>query len=451
MAKNLGARLFLMLLFAGLVPLGIFFAASTGIVPSEGKNYLLVIFLTCLVMVLISAYLLTGSMVRPIKKLEKSLDEIGAALENQAYLREKNAALTILAHTDDLTGLPNHRYLDHKLDELLSEAEKTGQPLSLVLCAIDHDVPGYGGGDEILKNCANRMKQMIPPLGAAIRYGGNKFALILPGYDRPQACALIKEIQLAMEKPVPLKNHRILFSTGTACYPAWALNKQELIQRAEEELDQTKKNHLPEIGKYFSGLLFLKDHPDHPLRELHSFAQFIMIMIHAKDQYTLFHTEQVAKYAAAMGEALSLPPNEIIYVQLGALFQDVGKLEVPESILNKKGPLTEDEWNSIKQHPLWGAQILSLFPDTGPVINLVKHHHERFDGTGYPDQLSGDSIPLGARIIAVADSFAAMTTPRPYRKERSISDSLIELRQHAGTQFDPEMVQVFMTVVHDLI
>ena len=168
--------------------------------------------------------------------------------------------------------------------------------------------------------------------------------------------------------------------------------------------------------------------------------------IDTRDSYTGAHSDRISDFAVAVGRELQLNEEDINALRLGARLHDIGKIGVPDEILRKPGPLNDAEWNLMRRHPEVGAEILALVRPLQKVIPIVRHHQERFDGTGYPDGLAGEKIPLGARVLAVVDAFSAMTDDRAYRQGRSVEEALAELRQCAGTQFDPNVVQAFLKI-----
>jgi putative nucleotidyltransferase with HDIG domain len=169
--------------------------------------------------------------------------------------------------------------------------------------------------------------------------------------------------------------------------------------------------------------------------------------VDAKDQYTHGHSRKVSTYAALIAQAAGLKPIEVEEVRLGGLLHDVGKVGIPEEILNKAGPLDADEWETMKSHAVLGWRILDPLLALRNVREMVKHHHEFFDGSGYPDQIERERIPLGARIIAVADAYDTITSPRVYKKARPAAAALTEIERCAGAQFDPELVRLFIEVI----
>jgi response regulator RpfG family c-di-GMP phosphodiesterase len=178
-----------------------------------------------------------------------------------------------------------------------------------------------------------------------------------------------------------------------------------------------------------------------------STVKALVSIIEAKDAYTKGHTERVADYSVALGMKMQLSKQQMRDIAFGAVLHDIGKLMVYERVLNKRGSLTDEEWDMLKAHPAIGAEIIENMDFLSGTVPLVRHHHERFDGTGYPDGLKGTDIPLGARIISVADSFDAMTTNRAYRDSLDFTTALEIMRSKAGSQFDPDVIEPFVELV----
>ena len=180
-----------------------------------------------------------------------------------------------------------------------------------------------------------------------------------------------------------------------------------------------------------------------------NFLKSLAMAIDAKDNYTRMHSMQVTRYAVLTGVHMGLPREDIENLRRGSLLHDIGKIGIRDNILQKPGKLTKKEYAMICEHPEIGARILGREGPLNLIVPLVLHHHERYDGQGYPHRLKGTEIPLGARIIAVADAFEAMTANRPYRREHSVDRAVRELRQNAGSQFDPEIVAAFLDILKE--
>jgi putative nucleotidyltransferase with HDIG domain len=172
--------------------------------------------------------------------------------------------------------------------------------------------------------------------------------------------------------------------------------------------------------------------------------------IDAKDHYTQGHSQKVSAYAALIAEALDLSDLEVEEIRLGGVLHDIGKVAIPENILNKNGPLNPDEWETMKSHVTFGAKILDPLTPLARIREMVLHHHEFFDGSGYPQAISGEEIPLGARIIAVADAYDTITSDRTYKKARAAAEALAELQRCANAQFDAKIVEAFVRAMRKL-
>jgi putative nucleotidyltransferase with HDIG domain len=173
---------------------------------------------------------------------------------------------------------------------------------------------------------------------------------------------------------------------------------------------------------------------------LHSLA----LIVDAKDPYTERHAPHVASYAAVLAEALGMTKAQVEEVRFAAVLHDIGKIGVPEAIFTKNGPLNSEEWERMQQHAHYGAQLLEAFPSLAAIRPMIKHHHEFFDGSGYPQGLSGEAIPMGARIIALADAYDTITSERSYKRARTAEEAFAEIRRCAGTRFDPQLVEPFI-------
>ena len=374
---------------------------------------------------------------------------VGPLLAIQLYQRAIVGALRAmrLALTDPLTGLGNHRHFHERLERELRHAHEKRLPLTLCLVDVDdfkriNDRFGHPAGDRVLSQVASRLRQT----GEAFRLGGDEFALLLPGYDENAALTAatsvvdrISTLELDQLGPVTV-------SAGVATSPVHADDRDELIRLADSALYWAKEYGKNRVRAYrpdvieLAELKRLASGPDRAAR--FRAAASLARAVDARDVYTGSHSQRVADLAARTARRLGLPDEEVELTRLAASLHDLGKLAIPEEILRKPGPLTGPERMVLERHPQIGFRMLeSLGVD--PVAAWVLHHHERWDGSGYPDGLPGESIPLGARIIFVADAYDAMTSERVYRRRVTPNEAIAELQRCAGSQFDPEIVDAF--------
>jgi diguanylate cyclase (GGDEF)-like protein len=374
---------------------------------------------------------------------------VGPLLAIALYQRSTYRALRAmrLALTDPLTNLGNHRHFHERLQRELQAAEEKAEPLSLCLVDIDdfkriNDRFGHPAGDGVLGLVGKRLRQG----GEAFRLGGDEFAVLLPGLNGQQAFVAAASI---VDRVAALDLEHIdsiTVSAGLATYPTQGVGRDELIRLADSALYWAKEHGKNQVRAYrpdvveLAELRRLASGPDRAAR--YRAAASLAKAVDARDAYTGSHSERVGELAARIAVRMDADPAQVELIRLAGSLHDLGKLAIPEEILRKPAPLTEAERLVLERHPQIGYRMLeSLGVD--PVAEWVLHHHERWDGGGYPDGLPADRIPLGARIIFVADAYDAMTTDRVYRPRLSDEDALDELQRCAGTQFDPEVVAAF--------
>ena len=374
---------------------------------------------------------------------------VGPLLAIQLYQRAIVRALRAmrLALTDPLTGLGNHRHFHERLERELAQAHERGLPLTLCLVDVDdfkriNDRFGHPAGDRVLSQLATRLRQT----GEAFRLGGDEFALLLPGYDESAALTAAYSVVERVGMLTLDDIGSVTVSAGVATSPHHAADRDELVRLADSALYWAKeygKNraraYRPDVIE-LAELKRLASGPDRAAR--FRAAASLARAVDARNAYTGSHSQRVAELAARVARHMDLPEDQIELTRLAASLHDLGKLAIPEELLRKPGPLTEPERMILERHPQIGFRMLeSLGVDT--VADWVLHHHERWDGSGYPDGLPGDQIPLGARIIFVADAYDAMTSECVYRRRVSPQEAVEELERCAGTQFDPAIVSAF--------
>jgi diguanylate cyclase (GGDEF)-like protein len=371
---------------------------------------------------------------------------VGPLLAISLYQRSTYRALRAmrLALTDPLTGLGNHRHFHERLQRELIAAEDAGQLLSLCLVDIDdfkriNDRYGHPTGDRVLSQIAVRLRQG----GEAFRLGGDEFAVLLPELDEATAVNVATSIVERLREMKLEHSEQITVSAGVATLAVQGVGRDELIRFADSALYWAKEHGKNRVRVYRPEIVELAE-----LKKLASGADraarfraaaSLARAVDERDVYEGSHSERVADLAGRVAQRMGLPQEQVELTRLAASLHDLGKLAVPEEILRKPGPLTDAERLVLERHPQIGYRMLESLGVT-PVAEWVLHHHERWDGTGYPDGLHGEDIPLGARIILVADAFDAMTNDRVYQRKLSIGAALAELEDCSGSQFDPDAV-----------
>lgn len=364
-----------------------------------------------------------------------------------------------LSEKDELTKLYNHRYFQGQLDHTLENTKRS----ALLLLDIDHfktynDTFGHPQGDKLLRELAQLFHDNIPSSGIACRYGGEEFAIILPNATTNEAMTIAESIRQKVSnhpfygiEHMPQK--RITISIGVSTSPDMATKREQLIMLADQALYKTKYSSRNKVQLYSSVIDELKGNYDFSSKDedevIQSLRTFLMI-INSKDRYTYGHTERIMEYAELLAQKVGLSPSEVKNVRYGALLHDIGKVEVASEVLNKSSALNEEEWETIKMHVIWGEQMVERINELQQCLPMIRHHHERFDGKGYPDQLAGYDIPLAARILTIADCFDAMTTNRPYQNAKTVNQALEEIIRCSGTQFDPDLVHPFIEVIANI-
>ena len=367
---------------------------------------------------------------------------LAIALYQRSTFRELRAMR--LALTDPLTGLGNHRHFHDRLERELADSQAQGYPLSLCLVDIDdfkriNDRFGHPGGDKVLAQLATRLRQG----GESFRLGGDEFAILLPGRDEEGAAIAAQAIVGRLSGTELAPAGAVSISAGIATVPPEGIVRDELVRRADSALYWAKEYGKDQVRVYRPDVLEIAElrrlaaGPDRAAR--FRAAASLARAVDARDAYTGSHSERVAELAARIAKRLGVDAEHVELTRLAASLHDVGKLAIPEEILRKPGPLSETERLVLERHPQIGFRMLESL-DVDPVADWVLHHHERWDGSGYPDGLPGDEIPLGARIIFVADAYDAMTSDRVYRDRFSGDEAIAELERCAGSQFDPEIV-----------
>ena len=399
------------------------------------------------------------------------------------------------AITDGLTGVKTHRYLMETLSQEWKRSTRANRPFALVLMDLDrfkfvNDFYGHLEGDVVLQRVGHILEQNCRRSDVVARYGGDEFVILMPETTVEQARQLASKLRGWVASDPLLRDKNITASFGIAGFPVHGSTPQELIQvadssmylskhqggnsvsSAEEGDSSDRKKWKKDVLEAYLGVTLKRLFSTGPeafeeiYRRLEQFTRSLTeqggdtqhglppavvetvtslaLAIDAKDHYTQGHSQKVSAYAVMIAQALGMATTEVEEIRLAGLLHDIGKVGIPEVILNKSGPLNATEWETMKTHTRLGAKILEPLHTMNAIRDMVCHHHEFYDGTGYPDRLEGDKIPYGARVIAIADAYDTITSERTYKKARTPEDAFVELERCAANQFDPEMVRIFI-------
>lgn len=367
-----------------------------------------------------------------------------------------NLKLKELAVKDGLTGLFNHRSFQDILGSYIKNSKRENKEVSLLFMDIDNfknynDVNGHQRGDWLLTRLGEVLMNTVGDLGIVTRYGGEEFAVIL--YNQSEDIALnlgelirqnIQNTYFIGQEHQP--NKHITVSIGVSTYPKVAKTKKELIELADNALYRAKSFDKNRVERYYNILDEID--PSIDKKSLESVANMLN-NINMKDKYTYGHSERVVIYAKKFATYLQMKDKDKKELLLGAYLHDIGKLEISKELLTKREKLSESEFNILRQHPTLGSDLVSSIKEFAYVIPLIKYHHEKYDGTGYPSKLKGDDIPYLARILTIIDSFDAMTSKRPYNIRKDYKQAIGELEKCAGSHFDPELVYKFIEMLQN--
>jgi len=379
--------------------------------------------------------------------------EAAVVIENaQLYEKAKQRA-----NTDELTGLFNHRYFHQRIEEEIARCSRFGEIFSLIFMDMDlfknyNDVYGHQAGDEVLKQFGRIINGAIRKVDIGFRYGGDEFAIILPGSSLDDASRVASRIRKGLEAQTDMKGIPQTCSTGIASWPTDGVMREEIIQSADAALYHAKQTGGNQECLACQVILSdaLRINAANKTQNANAILNTIYALaatVDAKDHHTYGHSKKVSKYATLISEVLGYSKEGIDRIRVAALLHDIGKIGIADNILQKREPLTKEEWGQIRTHPSLGVSILKHVSSLQDCLAAVQYHHERYDGTGYPAGLKGENIPLDARILALADSYDAMTSQRPYRNYTTTKEQAFEeLKRCSGTQFDPTIVNVFVNL-----
>jgi diguanylate cyclase (GGDEF)-like protein/PAS domain S-box-containing protein len=404
------------------------------------------------------------------KQIEQKLKKI-----NKQLLRS-NLKLKQLALRDSHTGLYNHRYLSEVIESEFYRSKRYKQPLSVVMLDIDYfksinDVYGHQFGDLVLKQFARLIKKVVRRYDIVIRYGGEEFIIISSGINRSAALALSERLLDAINLyNFGNKYHlvKLKLSLAVAAYPDDKVTKgMDLIELADQILNKVKeeggnrvyssmdikkkKTSLSSNATSITNVRLLREKIDKLTKRsnqslieaVFAFARTIKL----KDRYTGEHVERIVSYATEIARGLDLSKNEVELIRQASILHDLGKVGISDNILLKGSKLTRAEFMQIKKHPQIGVDIIRPIHFLHNIIPLILYHHERWDGKGYPEGLKQEEIPIGARVVAIADVYQALISDRPYRQAYTKGKAREMIKQGSGRQFDPRITSLFLKIL----
>lgn len=365
-----------------------------------------------------------------------------------------------LASTDPLTGVLNRRGLNAVLDEAVARADALDTPFAVVLLDLDrfktlNDTYGHLAGDEALRDLAGLLRGRQRGDARAGRWGGEEFLLVLPAADELGALEQAEALraQVAAHECAAGGGIRFTCSIGIAVYPQDARDATALLAAADRAMYTAKclgRNQVfsaadPAVATLMADVGAESSRGGEALA---STVEALAALVKVRDQYDRQHADEVARLSVQIALACGCSVTEAHQIGIAGRLHDVGKVTVPDAVLRKASPLSDEEWAQMRLHPATGAAIIEQVPGLRFLAPLIHSHHERWDGGGYPEGLTGTAIPLGARIIAVTEAYGALIANRPYRTGRTPAEALAELRRCAGSQFDPTLVQTLERVLH---
>lgn len=395
------------------------------------------------------ALYMVGAIAMRLHLTAREREQIGRRLE--ASLREQER----IANTDELTGLHNRRYADRHLERRVRAGSQDAElETGVLILDLDHfkdvnDAHGHPVGDEVLRLAAERLTRTSRPGNVVARYGGEEFLVVLQDVERASLSTVAERFRECIaEQPFDVgEQHPLIVtaSVGGAAMPADAATLTELLRIADRALYTAKSmgRNRVQIGAHGD------EGSIEGLMERGSVLNFVQALVDYVDASygAIDHGSEAARLTGLVADELGLEAGRRWRACAGARLHDIGKLAVPEEVLTKGAALDEADWKLVHRHPDVGAHMLSLAPGLRDVAEVVRQHHERYDGNGYPQGLSGDDICLEARIVAVCDTWVAMRCNRPHRAARTEADAMSELRRVAGSQLDPSVVEAFRSVV----
>ncbi len=380
--------------------------------------------------------------------------EAGTALQNARLYSEAAER----ANRDSVTKLFNHRAVQEQLHATLARCRRSGGQFSIVMMDLNNfkffnDTYGHPVGDDVLRNVARALEEASRESDVLGRYGGDEFIIMLPDTDAQGTLEACARIQTALDarylEPVAGTRLPISISFGWSSFPTDGENVLDLLTAADQHLYNHKRG---DASRLISGAKTANQDEMRRLKNRAVGGSFgvldaLVTAIDNKDHYTRHHSEEVTYLALLVARELGYSEQQLEAVRISGLLHDVGKIAVPDDVLRHPGKLNREQWNIMQQHPVFGALIVKDVPHLDAVGDGIRYHHEKWDGSGYPENLAGEAIPVMGRLLAMPDCYSALTTDRPYRKGWTPQAALEEIARCAGTHFDPKLCALFLRVM----
>lgn len=368
--------------------------------------------------------------------------------------------LTRLVNVDGLTGLYNHRYFFETIERTFEDAMKEKSTFSLAMLDIDYfkqynDIFGHQMGDKVLRDMSDCMTAALRAGDILCRYGGEEFALIMPHTSLEEARGITEKLRLAVhDLPIEgehlISGGRVTISAGISQMSREDRNHNDIISRADSALYHAKYLRKNSVETYIDVLDQFDDLDDKKRDALIS-AKALISVVNIRDSYTYSHTERVVFNCEMMARAFNLSQEDRRTLILAASLHDLGKINISKDILIADHDLTKDEWEIIRKHPEASSNIVGKIEGLEEVARVIRQHHERYDGRGYPDGLKHGEIHPLTYILTLADSFDAMTNDRPYKKAKTVTNAFKEIRECEGKQFEPATAEKFIETVQGVM
>jgi diguanylate cyclase (GGDEF)-like protein/putative nucleotidyltransferase with HDIG domain len=368
--------------------------------------------------------------------LERELEDA------QRQIAELERRLGVQAGNDPVTGLLNLGRFRAQLDIEVKRTRRHGRPLCAAVLDIDgfravNTQHGYAIGDELLAAAGRALGAGMRAHDLACRTGADEFAILLPETDLAGAEKGMLRVLAELENTTVSPLESVQASIGVAEFDRTHTASQ-LLAAAAQGLERARSEGGGRVGVAAGDAGAPSD------THRRDAVAALAVALLERDRYTGEHSEYVVQLTGAVAHGMGLDDAATAQVQAAALLHDIGKVAVPDDILNKPGALTDEQWQRMRDHTVIGERILRAIPGLGNVARIVRHEHERWDGGGYPDGLAGEDIPIGSRLILACDAYHAMTSDRPYRGAMSHGEAIAELSANAGTQFDPRVIEVLI-------